>query len=135
MFLIDTHPDFTKFCYLIKLAELDNILDDIQADFTLFVPSDTELKYINDVSINEIDKCEARHIILSSMLNNRVPSELLSDSPAAYFITRDPPNRLFLTNINGEIKINRNINILLNNIICKNGIVHVIDRLIKPLQL
>ena len=47
MFLFDTHPDFTYFSYIIKLAEMDTILDNLQANFTIFAPADSELKYIH----------------------------------------------------------------------------------------
>lgn len=137
MYLLDTHPDFTKFCYIVKLAELDNILDDAQADFTLFVPADSELKYRNNIDIRTLnmDVGTARQIVLSSLLDARIPSELLKDSPAAYFITKDPANRMFITNVNENSKINNYMNIIHFDVTCTNGLVHIVDNLINPLQL
>ena len=136
MGIIDTHPDFTKFCYIIKLAELDSILGSGQADFTIFVPSDIELKYRypEDFFLN-LDKGDAIQIVTSSILQNRLPKEILQDSPASYFITNCPPNRLFVTNINDLTKLNNNINVIHFDIICTNGIIHVIDRIIEPIKL
>jgi uncharacterized surface protein with fasciclin (FAS1) repeats len=137
MYLIENHPDFSKFRYIIKLAVMDNLLDNLQANFTLFVPSDSDLKYRNipeDFYVN-MDQGTARHIVLSSLLDNRVPSELIKDSPAMYFITNDPPNRLFMTNINNKTRINNAFNIVHFDIVCTNGIIHVVDGMINPLQL
>jgi hypothetical protein len=136
MYLIDTHPEFTKFCYLIKLAEMDIILDNIQSNFTLFVPADSELKYKIDPEVFlNMDKGTARTILKSSILDGRIPSELLTDSPSAYFNTNCPPNRLFITNINGNTRINNSFNVIHFDILANNGIVHVVDNLINPLQL
>ena len=137
MYLIENHPDFSKFCYIIKLAVMDNVLDNLQADFTLFVSSDSELKYRNipeDFYVN-MDQGTARHIVLSSLLDSRIPSEIIKDSPATYFITKDPPNRLFITNINDNTRINNSFSVIHFDIVCNNGIIHVVDGLNKPLQL
>ena len=137
MYLIENHPDFSKFCYIIKLAVMDDVLDNLQANFTLFVPSDSELKYRSvpeDFYVN-MDQGTARHIVLSSLLDSRIPSVLIKDSPATYFITKDPPNRLFITNINDNTRINNLFNVIHFDIVCNNGIIHVVNGLIEPLQL
>jgi hypothetical protein len=135
MYIIDTHPDFTKFCYIIKLAELDSILGIGQANFTIFVPSDIELKYMSEDFFLNLDKGDAIQIVNSSILQNRLPKEIIQDSPASYFITNCPPNRLFVTNINDLTKLNNNINVIHFDIICTNGIIHVVDKIIVPLKL
>ena len=134
MYLINTHHDFNYFSYIIKLAEMDLILDNIQANFTLFVPSDTEIKIkykYGDFLIN-MDQSTAKSIVLSSLLDYRIPSELLQNSPASYYNTKYPPNRLFITNIGGTTYINDKIKIIHKDILCTNGIIHVIDGLIIP---
>jgi len=136
MELINSHPDFTVFAYIIKLAEMDKLLDDTNYNFTIFVPSDNELKYqsCNDILLR-MDKGDARQIVLSSLIDDRIPKELLTDSPASYFITKNPVNRIFITNINEVIKLNNNMNILIFDIIRTNGIIHVVDKLIDPLKM
>ena len=137
MYLIENHPDFSKFCYIIKLAVMDDVLDNLLADFTLFVPSDSELKYRNiteDFYVN-MDQGTARHIVLSSLLDTRIPSEILKDSPATYLTTKDPPNRLFITNINDKTRINNLFSVIHFDIVCNNGIIHVVNGMINPLQL
>jgi uncharacterized surface protein with fasciclin (FAS1) repeats len=79
-----------------------------------------------------MDVSFARHIIKTSMLNKKIPSELLEDSPFSFFNTNDPFNKLLISNINGETFINNNIKIIQKDIIATNGIIHIIDNLILP---
>lgn len=130
--IINNNPDFSKFKYILNLANLEGIYSDSQANVTLFVPSDNALKNIdNNVFIN-MDISTARHIVKSSTLRRRIPASVLMASPASWLITKDPPNRLFVTNMNNIISINNNINIIHSNIFASNGIIHVIDNLIWP---
>lgn len=129
---LDKHPDFTKFCYIVKLAKMESILSDPQADFTLFVPSDIAINKLVKHSLVNMSSSVARHIVKTSMIDRKIPSELLEDSPATYFVTKDPPNRLFITNISGRTYINNDINIIHKDIILGNGIIHVIDKIIWP---
>ena len=132
MQIIATEPDFTKFNYLVNLADMENIFTDPQADFTLFVPSDKSLASMGQGPFVSMDRSTARSIIKSSMLNRKITSDILEDSPAAYFLTKDPPNRLFVTNLSGVTQIDNNITVLHKNIDAANGIIHVIDCLIWP---
>jgi uncharacterized surface protein with fasciclin (FAS1) repeats len=129
---LNTHPDFTKFRYMVKLANLENILSAPQADFTLFIPSDIAIQNLGDSVFVNMDSSTARHIVKSSMIERKIPSELLEDSPASYFITKDPPNRLFVSNMNGRTYINNNINVIHKDMILSNGIIHVVDSLLRP---
>jgi hypothetical protein len=135
MFLLDTHPNFTIFTYIVKLADMDIILDNIQANFTLFAPSDSDLKHIDKNVFLNMDTGSARNIVLSSLINNRIPSELLKNSPAMYLNTNSPQNRMFITNIDGITRINNQMRVIHFDIICNNGIIHVVDNLLKPIEL
>jgi len=121
-----------KFSYILKLAQLEDFYNDPQANFTLFVPTDNSLKHIPDSFFIDMDDSTARHIIKSSTLDRKIISELLEDSPASYFYTKDSANRLFITNMNSKTFINNNINIIQKNIELSNGIIHIIDNLIYP---
>jgi len=132
-YLIANHPDFNKFKYMLKLAMLDGIYDDCQADFTIFVPSDDALANIPEEVFTNMDIATARHIILASTLNRKITSDILEDSRAMYFLTKDPPNRLLITNVGNRTYIDRDINIIHKDMIATNGVIHVIDALIKPL--
>lgn len=132
MDIIDKHPDFTIFKHIINLSGLENILSDKQANFTLFVPSDTQLQGINQNVLVHMDNALARHIVKSSTIDYKIPSALLEDSPASYYLTKDPANKLFITNISGKTYINNDINVIYKDILATNGIIHVVDRLFSP---
>jgi uncharacterized surface protein with fasciclin (FAS1) repeats len=130
--IIKNNINFSKFKYILKLAKLDNILNDPQANFTLFVPTDKALNNISDGVFTNMDSSVARHIIKSSMLERKITSDILENSPACNFITKDPPNKLFITNMNGKTYINNCIQIIEKDIDANNGIIHTIDGLIWP---
>ncbi len=132
-YLVANHPDFSKFRYMLRLAKLDGLYNDCQANFTIFIPSDYELRNIPDSVFINMDNATARHIVLSSTLNRKITADILEDSKAMYFLTRDPPNRLLVTNNEDRTYINRDINIIHKDMIATNGVIHVIDALIKPL--
>lgn len=130
-------PNFTKFSYILKLSNLENLYSDNQADFTLFAVSDKSLTNMNENIFINMDRAVARHIILSSSLERRITGDLLSYSPASYFLTRNKPNisRLFVSNINDTTYINNDIQVLEKDILCKNGIIHIVDNLIYPIMI
>ena len=131
--LIYNNPDFSIFKFMVNRANLESFFNLSQADFTIFVPSDSELLSKVDKNIfTNMDILTARAIVKTCMLNNRISSEVLEDSPAAYYYTTEPSNRLFITNINGETFLNNNVKIIKKDIVLSNGIVHVIDGLFEP---
>jgi len=130
MGIIVNKPEFSKFKYIVNLCKFNKILNEEQADLTIFIPNNDA---IPDNILLNMDISTAYHIIKSSMLNHKITSELLENSPSSYFITKDPLNKLFITNISGKTIINNNINIIEKDIIANNGIIHVIDKLIQPI--
>lgn len=130
--IIEKNPDFSKFRYLVKLAAQEDVLNAPQANFTIFVPSDRSLKNINDNVFINMDTTTAWYIVKSCMVKNKIPSEILQDSPAAYYYTLSEGNRLFITNISGITYLNNSIKVIHTDIMCTNGIIHVIDGLFIP---
>jgi len=129
---ITNNPDFTKFNFMVRRAGLEEFLNSPQANFTIFIPSDKALQFINADIFTNMDILTARKIVKTSMLYEKIPAKILEDSPAAYYYTTDTVNRLFITNINGVTYINNNIKIIEKDIILNNGLIHVIDNLIIP---
>lgn len=132
MGIIDNNPDFTKFKYMLKLAKLDRLYDQAQANYTLFVVSDHAIAGLGDEVFTNMDSATARHIIKSSTLDRRISSDVLRDSPAAYFMPKDDMNRLFVTNMSGQTYINNETRIIKFDIIANNGLIHVVDQLMWP---
>ena len=127
--ILATNTNFSLFYYTLKKAGLEGIYDALQANCTLFVPAD---RFLNpDIFIN-IDRNTARTLINSSTLDRFIPSELLEDSPASFYLTRNPYNKLFISNLSGQTYINNCIRVVQKDIMCKNGIIHVVDGLLDP---
>lgn len=131
MGIIEKNPDFSKFRYLIKLAKLDGSLNDPQANVTVFVPSDKAIAPLGDSWCVNADLGWAFNLVRTSTVNRRITLELLAQSPAFYLLTRNDPNRLFLSNISGKTLINNDVCVLAE-IPCTNGSIIVVDKLILP---
>lgn len=129
---IQNNPNLSIFKFIVDKAQLGTILDDMQAEFTLFVPTDEELmkRFSQNVFVN-MDKGEAYALIKSSLLERRLPSEIIQNSPAAYFTTKYPPNKLFITNINGKTTLNKTVDVIKKDIMCDNGIIHYTNNLVN----
>lgn len=132
MDIIDKNPDFTRFRYIINLAQLNKIFDDIQANFTVFVPSDRALSVIPEGVFTNMDISVARQIVNASTLNYRMTYDLLSDSPFSYFTTMNDVQKLFITNIDSVTNINETVTLIYADIQATNGIIHVTDDIIWP---
>jgi len=130
--IIENHPDFTKFKYILSLADLGGIYDDIQADFTLFVPSDAAIAGLPEGVLTNMDMSTARHIVRSSTLRRRLSGDILEQSPASWFTTLDPPNRLWITNISGQTYVNNDVKVIHKDMTANNGLIHVVDALLWP---
>lgn len=134
--IIRTNPDFSTFNFMLERACMTDIFNLTQANFTVFIPSDIALsKYISEDVFTNMDILTARSILKASILNERISSEILKDCPSAYYMTLDPSNRMYVSNINNETYINSEVKVIEWDITAKNGIIHVIDGLITPIIL
>lgn len=127
-------PSFKKFRYILELSGMAGLYNSPQSNCTLFVPSDEYLKTVPESVFVGMDASQARHILKASTLNRKITHDLLNDSPASYFTTRSPANRMFVSNLNGVTYINNDIRLIHSDIEASNGIIHVIDGLISPLM-
>lgn len=132
---IQNNPNLSIFNKMLEKSNLQSIYNDNQANLTLFVPSDLALKDLDKNIFKNMNNLTARNIIKASTLDRRIPSELLEDSPSAYFNTKNPYNRIFISNMNEKTYINNCINIIQKDIETNNGIIHIVDGLIWPIQL
>ena len=132
MGVINNTEEFSVFKCFVEKSLLCDILASYQANMTIFVPHNSAF---NGIELNDIDISFARHIVKGSSLDRKIPSELLEDSAASYFVTKDPPNRLFIRNVEGTTFINDYSKIIHKDIITSNGIIHVVDKLIVPYYL
>ncbi len=108
---------------------MKNIYDSPQANFTVFVCSDF-ISNLQTEWIDALDIGDARRIIMGSTIKNRIPSEILTDSPSSYFMTCNPQYRILITNENNVTQINRGCTVVMKDIMASNGIIHIVDKLI-----
>ena len=122
MSYIDKDPRLSNFKDLVLKAKMDSMLNDDQGDFTVFVPIDCGCADINPYI--------PREFVQNHMLNRRIPIKLLGDSPASFFINFNK-KKLLVTNVAGDLRINNSIQVFYGDIICRNGIIHLISRYIS----
>ena len=130
---IKSNPNYHIFYFMIKRAGLEAIFDLPQADLTVFVPSDIFLlSKVQEEVFTNMDILTARTIVKTSILDYRISGKVLEDSPASYYYTTLPENRIFITNINGNTYLNNNIKIIKKDLVCSNGVIHETDGLFIP---
>ena len=132
MEIINSNTDFTIFSGLLKKAKYDVKLSDKQANFTIFVPSDEQLKkkYSNKY-LHNIDIGLAHEIINASMMNRKIDQNLLQSSPVSKFPTVNR-SRINVNTVNGVTMIQNYNKVIHWNHLATNGLIHVVDGLIIP---
>ena len=139
--VIKTHKDFTFFNKLVKISNMESVFNNTSFNSTIFIPSDMMLNDDAFTILDGLDAGKADFIIKSTILKNKIISELLQESKASYFTTLTF-ERIFVTNVNGRTylnncsenfsKYNSSTSIIHTDILCNNGIIHIIDGLILP---
>jgi uncharacterized surface protein with fasciclin (FAS1) repeats len=135
MGIISTNSDFSIFARLVKKARFSSKLSEKQADYTVFVPSDAELrKKYNEHFLNNIDDGLAKQILSFSMMNRKIDKKLLQSSPVSIFPTLDRSNSMHINTVCEITKLPNNTTVIHFNQPADNGIIHVIDNLLIPIQ-
>jgi len=132
---IASRDDMTRMAFMIRLAKLDGIYNDPQADFTLFVPLDTSLTDVDESVFINMDDCTARTIIQSLTIRRIIPCQLIEDNKASRYNTMNQYNKLFITvGPDNTVYVNNDTKILEKDILLSNGMIHTIDKLIWPVM-
>lgn len=131
MWKIASHYD--SFKEIVKIARMEGILDDPQADFTLFIPLD--LHFPATLSFGK-----ARTVVNSLIIPQKLSSTMMIQSAFTKYQTRDPINTLLLETqhcVQFEpetynkppfgVIINGQSRIITPDIIASNGSVHTIS--------
>ena len=133
MGVIEDNSDFSIFTGIVKSARYSGKLSDQQADFTIFVPSDNELrKKYSKIFLENIDDGLARQILAFSMMNRKIDKYLLQSSPVSIFPTLDRSNSMYISTVSGVTHLPNNTAVIHFNHPANNGIIHVIDNFLIP---
>lgn len=129
---INSQPNMKGIKLIIDKAKYTGLLSDCEANFTLFIPTDEYLKRVPSSFFDDMDDGLAREILLSSMMWRKIDKKLITSSPVAYYITKNPRMRMYVTNINNKTVVNNCGSIVKYDIDCNNGMIHILDTLIIP---
>jgi len=133
MGVIQGDKNLSKFAYIIKRAKLDWFLNSYENRYTVFaVTNDSLSKHLPESFFQTLDIDTARTIALSCMFDRQVPYEILSQSTSSLYPTKFMSSKILVTNSNGKTYINKCITIEKSNIMCDNGIIHIVSKLIEP---
>jgi uncharacterized surface protein with fasciclin (FAS1) repeats len=124
------NSQFSKFRSLIDKVGLAGFFSHPQENVSVFVPTDRALLKIPDEYFTNMDIGTARKVLNASTIPKRLKRDLLTSSPVSYYYTKNPMMRMYVTNINGQTRLNNCANIVQFDIETNNGIIHVIDNLL-----
>ena len=126
--------DTQIFKFILHQSGLIDLLDDPLANLTVFVPVDSaiERKWDEQV-INNLDRYTARNIVLYSCFDGYLDMRALRSDLEQYINTRIPGQRLHVINYN-ETVLDRKATVIRGDVRFGNGIVHVVDDILVPLN-
>ena len=126
--VINANQDFSIFSQLIKKAQYENKLSSVQANFTIFVPSNASLqvKYSKNF-LDNIARDTATQIINNSMMNRILDKNTLQLSRIGKYPTLSRSNSIEISTVAGQTLINNHIQIIHFNQPASNGIIHVVS--------
>jgi len=135
MGIITGNPDFTIFAKIVDKAKYGGKLSQPQANYTVFVPSDAELKQkYSKQFIDNMDDGMAKQIMAFSIMNRKIDQYLLQSSPVSIFPTIDRSNSMYINTVNNITHLSNNTKVIHWNQPADNGIIHVIDNLLIPVS-
>ncbi len=133
---IKQNPDYSLFYEMLQITDYASFMN-TYGTYTLFLPNnDAVKKYLTDVgaaSLKDVPLKDLQDIVKLHILDDKVNTTTFTDgkilSPSEYgqFLTTGA------SNINGvsSITINRTANIVASNLEVGNGIIHVIDKVLR----
>lgn len=139
---------------IIHLAGMEPLLNDPQANMTIFIPTELHLpkgviescvynplSTIESVDVLTLNFEDARRIVNSVIIPNILTTTMMIQSAYTLYKTRDPINRLFVETrhcVQFEpytfnkppfgIVLNNKSKIVIPDIVASNGIIHIVDK-------
>jgi hypothetical protein len=129
-YLSKNNEKFSSFLKILEISEMQKLLDEPQFDSTIFVPINSGID--NDLMLG-MNQNLAKAIVNFSILGRVIDKDLVIGTPASYFLTKyEPLRKLLVTNISGVTQLNGCSNVIEYNLSLRNGMIHVVDRVLIP---
>jgi uncharacterized surface protein with fasciclin (FAS1) repeats len=125
------NDDFETLVTAVVAAGLDGTLSDESADFTVFAPTDDAFAALDPVFLTDLvenDTATLTSILTYHVISSNVMSTDLSDGMNVATVEG---STIDITIEDGKVFIN-DAQVILVDIECSNGVIHVIDQVIVP---
>jgi len=126
-----TNDDFETLVTAVVAAGLDGTLSDESAEFTVFAPTDDAFAALDPVFLTNLvenDTATLASILTYHVVSGSVMSTDLSDGMSVATVQG---STIDIKIENGKVFINE-AEVILADIQCSNGVIHVIDQVIVP---
>jgi len=123
---------FTTLVTALKAAQLDGNLSG-PGPFTVFAPTDTAFKKLPDGTIDNLLKDPNKFYLKKMLLYHVVNRELkAADVMRLGSVDTLQGQDLLIDVSNGVIFVNGGTKIIATDIVCSNGVIHVVDTVLTP---
>jgi uncharacterized surface protein with fasciclin (FAS1) repeats len=123
---------FTTLVTAWKAAQLDGNLSG-PGPFTVFAPTDNAFKKLPDGTIDSLIKDPQKFYLKKMLLYHVVNKELMAaDVMRLGSLDTLEGQSLLIDVSNGVIFVNGNAKVITADIVCSNGVIHVIDNVLTP---
>ncbi len=131
---VATNPEFSEFNKLLEKTGLNSLLS-VRGPFTLFLPSDTEMKaYYSEKGVNSYTDFSDE--FLKELVLNHVIGSNIETGDIGLGAIRDPNaiGDYIVTEFQGaDIILNKYSKIIKRDILASNGVIHHIDKVLDPI--
>ena len=136
-FLVQNKKEFRLFKYLVEIAQLENIFNDVQLNITIFIPEDKNLlKFYPENMILNMEKYQALKIVNYNSLPTKINIKEISSSKSMKLNTKIRGHLIYTNAENGIINLigefNNYVKILKGDIIVNNALIHITDKILLP---
>ena len=131
------HKEFRLFKYLVEIAQLENIFNDVQLNITVFIPEDKNLlKFYPENMILNMEKYQALKIVNYNSLPTKINIKEISSSKSMKLNTKIRGHLIYTNAENGIISLigefNNSVKILKGDIIVNNALIHITNTILLP---
>jgi len=126
---LNSVPSLSLFCYLIKLAGFDSMLNSHQTECTMLVVSDSNL---DENEILLFDKYEARKLVQYHIIPKKISMNTIFSRKIVKVNTLLNADRLLFNSLSGNLLINDRTSVLISDVLKSNGYVNVISSVVSP---